>query len=191
MSHDSARLFVAVELPAGVRAELAAWARAAVRAKAAGRGESAPLRLIAPELLHLTLCFLGEQPHAGIEPIKAALATGVCPVSELSLGAPVWLPPRHPRALAVEIHDDSEDLQTLRDTVAEVLSEVCAYEPERRRFRPHVTVARMRPGAAPRDRTLQPTPALAFTPERVVLYRSRLVPAGASYEHLAGFALGV
>ncbi len=47
----------------------------------------------------------------------------------------------------------------------------------------------MREGAAPRERELPPTPALAFTPQDVVLYRSWLDPEGASYEALASATL--
>ena len=47
----------------------------------------------------------------------------------------------------------------------------------------------MREDAAPRERELPPTPALAFTPEGVLLYRSWLAPDGASYEELASATL--
>jgi 2'-5' RNA ligase len=57
------------------------------------------------------------------------------------------------------------------------------------RFRPHVTVARMRQGHAPRERTLAPTPALSFVPRELVLYRSWLSDQGASYEPVAGVPL--
>ncbi|MGA7703861.1 MAG: hypothetical protein WB998_03085, partial [Solirubrobacteraceae bacterium] len=61
-----------------------------------------------------------------------------------------------------------------------------------RRFRPHVTVARLRSSADRRskgsrgaERTLAPTPALSFVPGELILYRSWLSPEGASYEQLA------
>ena len=43
-------------------------------------------------------------------------------VGELSVGAPLWLPPRRPRNLAVEIHDDPDGgLERLqRELVAEL-----------------------------------------------------------------------
>ncbi len=55
----TARLFVALDLPAAPRAELARWARSAAASARAGGGH---VRLLAPESLHATLCFLGSTP---------------------------------------------------------------------------------------------------------------------------------
>ncbi len=57
-------------------------------------------------------------------------------------------------------------------------------EGRRRRFRPHVTVARMRPAEAPRERGAAAHAALAFTPRSVTLHRSWLTPTEAVYEAL-------
>jgi 2'-5' RNA ligase len=189
----AARLFLAIDPPAHVREALAAWVRGAV-GPGRGRksGASRPLRLLAPELLHLTLCFLGERPAAEIEQVAAVLGECAHAVGELSVGAPLWLPPRRPRVLAVEVHDPSEDLAHLQGAVSKALTASVGWEPEGRRpqrFRPHITLARMREDAAPRERELPPTPALEFTPQEVVLYRSWLDPEGASYEALASATL--
>jgi len=184
------RLFVAVALPAAARAELARWARGAATSARAGGGH---VRLLAPESLHATLCFLGSTPVGEIDAI-ADLVTGAGAagaVGQLSLGAPLWLPKRNPRALAVELHDDAQGaLGALRDDLVRSLAAIGALEPEHRRFRPHVTVARLRSREAPHERLLPATPALAFVPRAVVLYRSWLGPTEASYEALAESAFG-
>jgi 2'-5' RNA ligase len=183
----AARLFIAVDPPLEVCEELAAWARSAVRG-GAGAGKSAPARVLDPELLHVTLCFLGSRPVEEVAAIEGALAESARSVGELRLGAPLWLPPRRPRALAVEVRDDPEGgLAELHRALVEALARACGYEDERRRFRAHVTLVRMREGprGAAGEHALPPTPALSFTPGEVVLYRSWLSPAGASYEALA------
>jgi 2'-5' RNA ligase len=222
-----ARLFVALDLPTELRGRLLGWARAAAAASiragasaAAGapamafRGGRFPnrrrqarppsahqLRLLDPDALHVTLCFLGNRPVGQIEALGEVLAVTCAeapPVGELSFGAPLWLPPRHPRALAVELHDTTaRALETLHGALAAVCDLESAGAPgsgraleaRRPRFRPHVTVARMRPSEAPRERALPPTPALSFTPGSVTLYRSWLTPSGAVYEGLFTYAL--
>lgn len=187
--HATARLFVAVDPPVEVRGALARWARAALRGIGVRGGAGSSLRVLGPETLHVTLCFLGNRPVSEIEQIGARLASISAPTCELSVGAPLWLPPRRPRALAVELHEDSGQLERLHRELLSALRDVCELQDEphggagrRHRFRPHVTVARMRTGAAPRERTLAPTPPLSFTPRELVLYRSWLSPEGASYE---------
>jgi 2'-5' RNA ligase len=140
--------------------------------------------------LHITLCFLGDQPLDLVDEIgeliggaAAGLAlTGGRP-GPLAIGAPVWLPPRRPRALALEVHDDSGGLTALTIELAAGLGAAIGWEPERRRFRPHVTVARLRSWAPP-PACAEPTPPLVFEPEAVTLYRSRLDPGGAAYDAL-------
>jgi 2'-5' RNA ligase len=162
----SARLFVAVDLPEPVRAEIAGWGRAA-----AGGG-----RPVAADALHVTLCFLGLQPTSRVEEIELVLRRAATPVGRLGLGAPVWLPRRRPRALAIELRDETGGLAGLADDLGREL--------ERRAFRPHITVVRMRAGAVPPG-ALPPTPGLSFEPDTVTLYRSRLEADGARYEPLA------
>jgi 2'-5' RNA ligase len=209
----TARLFAAVDPPAAVREQLASWARevsAALRGQA-GPGEDAKLRLLAPETMHVTLCFLGARPAAEIDTLAAALERCELPqAGELALGAPLWLPPRNPRSLALEIGDGDGWLERLHHAIVEAFAQAIAWEPDRRRFRAHVTVARIgrgkpsrwsRAGRSDGRRTgagrgggeeadargpfLPPTPQLSFTPGAVVLYRSWLDPQGASYEALA------
>jgi 2'-5' RNA ligase len=184
-----ARLFVAVDLPALVRERLTAWAKTAVAGVFAERG--AMPRLILPESMHVTLCFLGNRPTSEIGPLGDAVRTCGRAVGELSLGAPLWLPPRRPRALAVEVRDEDGALRALKDDVLDALMAVCEAElaSERKRFRPHVTVARLRERTRPRERRLAPTPALSFEPESLALYRSFLARDGATYEALASVDL--
>src|SRR5919206_324390 len=102
-------------------------------------------------------------------------------------GAPLWLPPRRPRALAVEVHDRDGGLARVHGALREALGRAIGWEAERRRFRAHVTVARVRGGRRARGRDTGPgaeplpaTPQLSFMAEAAVLYRSRLSRAGAT-----------
>jgi 2'-5' RNA ligase len=193
----TARLFVAVEPPVEVCEQLVEWARGVAAGARAAGGSRGALRLLGAHSLHLTLCFLGSRPVEEIDALAATVGARAEHDCELSVGAPLWLPPRRPHALAVEIHDRSGELARVQERVSEALASVSGWEPQRRRFRPHITLARVRGGAAPRRRPaagaersrreqpLPATPRLSFTPEAIVLYRSWLAPEGATYEALA------
>jgi len=64
------------------------------------------------------------------------------------------------------------------------------HRPERRRFLPHVTIARVGRSAQPPQGALPDPPRAEFTGSRVTLYRSRLQAGGARYEALGSVALG-
>jgi len=184
VSDERVRLFVALELPEHVREALVKWRAGALRG---GEG----LRLIAPEALHVTLCFLGWRGAQEIEPIAAACAPiGAEPALELALGDAVWLPARRPRVLAVELEDGGAALARVQAEVSDALQAGGWYTPEARPFLGHVTVTRVRSGARVRARELPAPPRLGFRGSTVSLFRSVLRPGGARYERLRAVRLG-
>ena len=185
-----ARLFVALDLPEDAREALAAWGREV----ASPDGTERRLRLIPAEALHVTLCFLGWRDEGQAEEI-GALALGAlregAPAPRLTLGAAAWLPPRRPRVLAVDLADAGGALADVQARVSDALAAGAAFVPEKRPFRPHVTVARVPRGARAGGREEPPPPPpLEFPGAAVTLYRSRLSRAGAHYEPLARAELG-
>lgn len=185
---ERVRLFVALELPGEVRQELVRW-RECVR----GAGVPPRLRWATPASLHVTLCFLGWRPAEQIPSIAPACAVAAaCPPAQLTLADPVWLPPRRPRVLAVQLRDEADRLARVQRRLSKALEAGGWYEPEKRAFRAHVTVARVpKGGRVGRVALAAPAPApLSFTGRQVTLFRSRLSAAGARYEPLASVALG-
>jgi RNA 2',3'-cyclic 3'-phosphodiesterase len=172
------RLFVAVELPGEVRDALVAW-----------RPQDDGLRPVSANGLHVTLCFLGWRDESAVERIGAAVEEYAAPVGELTVGDGLWLPPRRPRVLAVELDDPDERLTALAASVVSAMVEAAGHEPEKRPFLPHVTVARVRRGARAPSGALDPPPALRFAPTALTLFRSHLGSAGARYEGLVRVAL--
>jgi 2'-5' RNA ligase len=174
----SARLFAALDVPAPVRDALAAFGRAAAE-------DDFALRAVRDDALHVTLTFLGHRPlddvEAAAEAVRAAAGEVDGPF-QLSLGEPLWLAPRRPHVLTVEVLDATGALFALQERVVGALVDAVGHEPERRRFRPHVTVARVRQGARPRMRGLPEGPRAAFAGEAVTLYRSYLGGGPARYE---------
>jgi 2'-5' RNA ligase len=162
------RLFAALDLPP-----------AAVSALAAIPFDEDLWRRVRPETLHVTLAFLGERDDAqALAPLISAHAGE--PAPRLAFVRVTAL--RH--ALAVELAQ--QGLAELQEQVARELGAT-----EARAFRPHVTIARLRPRMrAPRAVSSALAP-LDFHGTAVTLYRSVLHPSGARYEPLATAPLAV
>jgi RNA 2',3'-cyclic 3'-phosphodiesterase len=180
-SGERARLFVALELPGAVREHLAVWRDGVVRGVPG-------LRAVAVESLHVTLCFLGWVDVGEVEGVAGAceVVRGMATPS-LRVGGGVWLPPRRPRVLAVELSDDGARLGAVQSALSEALAQGGWYKPEKRPFLAHVTVARVGKGArVRRGAELPDVPDdLSFSGTTVTLFRSRLSSSGARYEGLA------
>jgi RNA 2',3'-cyclic 3'-phosphodiesterase len=185
-----ARLFVALDLPDDVRAGIVDWQRTALSEPA--------LRVVRPEALHMTLVFLGYQAEKDAKAIakRAFDVDAQAPAVEL-LAEPVGVPPgKRPRLIALAAN--SEEAVSLQGQVEERLVEAGFYEPEKRPFWPHLTVARVKP-EAPKSRKpalirIPPHPLPEhmfrfFRPTRLVLFKSHLRRSGAEYESLAELEL--
>jgi RNA 2',3'-cyclic 3'-phosphodiesterase len=178
----TARLFVALELPAAVRADLAAFGHAAAERDRA-------LRPVAQDAMHLTLAFLGHRPPEEIDPARAAVRAVDAAAPALALGDPLWLSPRRPHVLTIALEDADGTLATLRADVVARLADALPWTPEERPFRPHITVARVRREARPRRRDMPDRPRASFAGEAIVLYRSHLGGGPARHEALERIAL--
>ena len=106
-----ARLFVAVDPPLAVREQLALWARTAAAARPTVAHPT--LRLLDPDLLHLTLCFLGSRPVAEITAIGSTLGECAARVRG-SLSGENW------RAVTV-LQRDFKRAETARSDARETL----------------------------------------------------------------------
>lgn len=174
------RLFIALDLPLETRTALGALQDRL----------PAGLRPVPEENLHLTMAFLGDQPDQVIEALHEGLETLRAPRLKLSLGGIAVYGGHRGQVLALEAEGEAP-LHELHDRIRARIRGA-GVQVERRRFRPHVTLARM-PGHA------DPGPALAtlaaahippFTVSSFGLYQSTLHEDGAIYEALATYPLG-
>jgi RNA 2',3'-cyclic 3'-phosphodiesterase len=183
-----ARMFVALDMPDDVRQRLGDWGRRELTDPA--------LRPVPAANLHLTLCFLGwmaETQRDRIERIVLGLKPR--PVAMTFADEPAGKPPRRPGFFALDV--DSPAAVEVQHELQEALVAAGLYEPEKRPFWPHLTVARVktkrgsrrplavkrRPGRLPGDLVH------TFGSVRVALYRSNLRPEGAQYVSLASMDL--
>ncbi|MBD3239132.1 MAG: RNA 2',3'-cyclic phosphodiesterase [Chitinivibrionales bacterium] len=176
------RLFVAIDLPDPVRESLANLSHGVERA-----------RWVDMAQLHLTLQFIGEVDSGTANDVEDALTMVVAPAFEMCLKGVGHFPPRkNARVLWVGVEAGPE-LLTLQRRIADALAEA-GVEEEKRRFHPHVTIARFRE-PAPHFVT---GPFLAahnlyrsdpFTVEEFHLYSSVLARSGAVHHREATYEL--
>jgi 2'-5' RNA ligase len=164
-----ARLFIAVWPPEEVVADLTALHRKDQRG----------VRFVPPESWHITLRFLGEVRP---DDVRAALEGWSMPAATVRLGPAVDVLAE--RALVLPA--------TGLDDIAAEVAERTAHlgEPPRKRFIGHLTLARVKPYAQ-MPRVLGAMADTEFLADEVALVQSRLDPAGARYETIDTWPLGL
>jgi 2'-5' RNA ligase len=179
------RMFVALDLPEIVREDIATWGETALADPA--------LRRVPAESLHVTLAFLGNRQPADVERIEDAMEEVAAIPVLLELGGPVGRP-AHGRPQLVALPALHRPVEGLQERLSEILTLERLYEPEKRPFWPHVTIARIRPEERGLRRPMpvevpsgpSPTERMGwFDGVRISLYRSELQPSGARYVPLA------
>jgi 2'-5' RNA ligase len=150
-----------------------------------------PGRAVDPEKWHLTIRFLGDVEETTVDRIRHVLdETDLGPAFPMAWGG-LGAFPRSSRAsvLWIGVARGEDRLVALSDGVESALDRA-GIDPEDRPFRPHLTIARMRPPEDVRPVVRgEPFPDVATRVDRVTLYQSRLGAGGARYEVLDEFEL--
>lgn len=179
------RTFIAVELPLRV-------IRFAGRIQDIMRAEGLRLGWVQPENMHLTLRFLGDVETDRIPDIQSALAAAVQHTAPFSLNARrvgVFPGFRQPRVVWLGMDGQVDQLLNLQGQVAAALLQV-GFAPEKRPFRGHLTLGRVKSGINPAvlQRAIfsaEKGESGEFEVQSVTLFRSDLKPTGAVYTRLA------
>jgi 2'-5' RNA ligase len=186
------RLFVALEIPAAVRDNLAAQ-MGELRDLSAQVADSCP-RWVRPENLHVTLKFIGEVPPAKLEGIRHALAAihSDTPMDLHFRGLGFFPNEQFPRVLWAGI-EAAANLPSLAANIESAL-ETQGIARDNRAFTPHLTLARFEPpGTHEKLRAMiQQNSKREFgslQAHEFHLIESKLKPAGAEYTHLASFPI--
>ncbi|MFB3737542.1 MAG: RNA 2',3'-cyclic phosphodiesterase [Candidatus Velamenicoccus archaeovorus] len=176
------RLFVAVDVPDEVRT-LIGDALAPLRERYP-RARWVPL-----QNQHVTLKFLGRTWPRLLDLVRrrvGSVAGRSAPFAARVEGMGAFPSARRARVLWAGLDDPAGAMASLAAGLDEALAS--EFEPERRAFTPHLTVARFDPPVA-----VEEVPELASAPfevDRLVLYRSRLQRPAPVYEVLEAFPLG-
>jgi RNA 2',3'-cyclic 3'-phosphodiesterase len=178
-----ARAFVAVSPPLEVREALLGTAR--------GLPITGEVRWVKPENVHLTLKFLGDVVEEDLARVTSILES-VCGRHESFEVAPsgfgAFPSARRARILWAGVGEGAERLTALAHDVQRSL-ESLSFEPEKRPYRPHLTLGRARGRPAVLGAAGITPPGLGFPVNSVELVESVLGEAGATYSTLASRAL--
>jgi 2'-5' RNA ligase len=161
------RLFCALTLPGAVLDLLVEW-QAGLPAE--------DVRVVPRENLHVTLAFLGSRPRSELEGIRSELEAVARASGRIVLHACRY---RETRSVGMVVFEDEGGAATaLASDLHGRLQRLGVYEPERRPWLPHLTVARFRqqPGLDP-----APPELGAVSPSGAAVYHSVLRPTGAQY----------
>ena len=174
------RLFVAIPIPSEVRHAVDDW-----RA-----GLDLPGRLVPAENLHITLRFIGDAEQVEKERLTAALdeADLLQPFS-IRIGGLGGFPKLSKATVAwAALEGPDDQLVSLASVVDEAVASA-GFGYEDRPFYSHLTVARIRPQRDLRALDSARTVGAKLQVREVVLYRSRFVGRGVSYEALEKWEL--
>jgi len=194
------RAFLALDVPDDVRDRLGSWITAARDLDWPAR-----VRWVPQENLHLTLRFFARLEMDGVPPLMQSLVERFRDVASFDWhieGAMLFPSNERPHVLTAGV-DDSASLGSLARLAEEAAREV-GQPPDSRRYRPHLTLGRMRRprngrrAASAKDasdwaRTLgeaAPISRKACPAHEAVLFRSELGPLGPRYSVLARVSIG-
>lgn len=177
------RLFTGLEIPPEIAGALARH-----------RGGLAGARWVEPSDYHVTLRFLGDVDAGVAEDLHALLGEARArPPLAVTLDGLASFGGDRPRAVFAAVAGSPElsDLQAEHERIARR----AGAEPERRRFTPHVTLARLNREATPADVAHYLAQAgvferLNFTATRVALFSARASRGGGPYVVEAAYPLG-
>lgn len=180
------RTFVAVEIPLDVKERAGRLIRAL-------RETPAKVKWVAPAHLHWTLKFLGDVDMLEIPAVCDAVARAVEPLAAFDVearGAGAFPDVRRPRTVWIGMERGREQMIELHDAIEFELAKL-GYRSENRRFRPHLTIGRVRQspqGIGELGRLLEKQAdfdgGLSLVDE-VVVFSSVLSRDGPTYEPLA------
>ncbi|KWV96345.1 RNA 2',3'-cyclic phosphodiesterase [Erythrobacter sp. AP23] len=141
--------------------------------------------------LHLTLRFIGEVDSHQADELAGRLHAANCPSPELTVrGVGTFAKKGRAHTLWAGI-ENSPELQRLQRRVERYCVNA-GLEPERRKYHPHITLARLNRSTGPLDPFLLRHQGLRLGPWQVedyILYEAFLRPEGSFYEPVVRYPL--
>lgn len=186
------RLFIAIELPAPIRAYIG-HAMDTLQ-KATPRHA---IRWVPPENLHLTLKFLGDTDETQVEAIRQELGKAIKGHQSFTIrveGSGCFPNIRKPRVIWLGLKDSANRLASLQTAIETTIAPL-GFPTDQRPFSPHLTLGRVK-DQTPAETLTQIGNGIQSKPlgliatwlcQGVSLMQSDLRPSGAVYTQLAHY----
>lgn len=193
MDTEQIRSFIAIELPSALKNNIGKFQMGLKQSRWTF------VKWVNPDLLHLTIKFLGNQSMARLDVVKEVLAScaASCRRFNLSTGQTGSFPGgNRVRVFWLGLEGDLDQLQSLVMAIENSL-EKRGFVKESRSFTAHLTLARLRDECSLYEKktfieatkNLNFNPPCSFTVDHVVLMKSNLTPGGPIYTKIADYQL--
>ncbi len=156
------------------------------------------VKWVEPENLHVTLLFLGEVDDREVPAVCRAVAEETqkhAPFAMCIEGAGCFPTPRRPRVLWIGVGEGAEQLCALHDGLEPPLLELGCYRREERKYKPHITLGRVRSDRATEQLAAALTKQAKWQGgqtkvDEILVLSSELTPKGPVYSTLSRAKLG-
>ena len=181
------RLFIAINLDENLKAVIADLQR---NLQSKIKLKTGRFKLVDPELMHLTLKFLGEVEPDKVDQVGEIVTEATAKHKSFSFDVPVlgcfgrpvkviWLGSQTENQQLLKLHQDIEDAL-----------DSAKWPKEQRPFSPHLTVARLKNATADRAvkdviKNYPPLNSAQIMVDSVLVYQSQLTPTGPIYTALS------
>jgi 2'-5' RNA ligase len=185
------RIFTAIDISVEARAKIAGYTENL-------RRDFAKLRVgwEKAEKLHLTLKFLGDTEETQLQNLIEAVGKTARLISSFNLqisGTGVFPSSRKPRILWLGLKDEKGSLLNLNE-ILETECEQIGLAKEKRDFKPHLTIARLREPQKSKELAQKHLEnefqTVEFKVNEIVIYESKLLPQGSIYSAVSKHKLG-
>ncbi len=184
------RIFTAIDIPGEARQKISNYSKSL-------RREFPDLCVgwEKPEKIHLTLKFFGDVDEFELENIEIAAENTARQVSDFNLkiiSNGVFPDLQKPKILWLGLEDENSSLKRMNE-ILESECEKFGFTKEKRDFKPHLTIARLR--EPEKSKKLAEThlenefPPIEFKVQSIVIYESKLLPTGSIYQKSSEFKL--
>ena len=186
---ETVRTFIAIELPEQVRTYLADCQQRL-------RRSGGDVRWVRPDIIHLTLVFLGEVPTDSLADLEKSVREAAAGFVALTIraGGAGRFPPRGlPRVIWIGLEEAAGRLLALQKALADATA-AFAEKVEDRAYQAHLTLGRVRGPKGARDLedildSMGGQTGPTFEAREVTIFKSTLGPQGPTYTALARIGL--